>query len=82
MIKWTVRPSPYLYTDDWTGESAFGSFEVTRVSHTVLGTPWRVTYPNGNTLRVANADEGKAQAEQWLAQQKLKGGQPNREEKD
>lgn len=67
MIKWESRPSAYLYSDDWTCNTQLGRIEVTRVSHRILGTPWRVTFPNGNTLRVANADEGKRQAEQWLA---------------
>lgn len=69
MIKWEARPSPYLYSDDWTGETEFGRVEVTRVSHKVLGTPWRVLFPTGNTLRVENADVGKQKAESWLARQ-------------
>lgn len=66
MIKWESRPSPYLYSEDWTGETPFGRFEIMRVSHKVLGTPWRIVFPNGHTMRVENADIGKQRAENWL----------------
>lgn len=67
MIKWTARQSRFQRTEDWTGQTAFGSIEITRVSYKVLGTPWRLKFPTGHTLPVANVDIAKDMAEQWLA---------------
>lgn len=68
MIKWTARQSRFQRSEDWTGQTPIGPIEITRVSYKTLGTPWRLKFPTGQTLPVANVDLAKELAEQWLAE--------------
>lgn len=51
----------------WVAYTGHGQIKIERTSWRPLGTPWRITYPTGNTARAMNIDDAKDQAEVWLA---------------